>query len=199
MDLRLMLISAQNAIVKTWQEASCKEKTQYIIIAFLGLLVVVSGAILVLAFIGLGVDDYTKDIIIEVSSQILNACFTISAFVTQPMRFYILILVILNIRRDRVQAWFPTLPIDFDSDQAIVSVKTIHKLLWVMNFNCFFQYPITAVMWGYYYKNRPAWIIGVFLPLSFMCNIWAGIWLYKLNQKVKIQDEMLLDNEMAQA
>ncbi|OQR88120.1 hypothetical protein ACHHYP_07549 [Achlya hypogyna] len=202
MELRALLRQAGTAVADAWTQATCSEKAQYVVIAFLGLLVVVSGAVLVLALIGLGVSAHSKDIIVEVCSQILNGCFTLSALVTQPMRLYMLCRVATNTKPAAVQAWFPALPIAFRDkpgrDASAVPVKTILHVLLVLNFNCLFQYPITAVMWGYNYHVRPAWVIGVFLPLSFGCTIAAGVWQYRLGERVKTaRADAIVDNDLA--
>ncbi|KAG6614129.1 Integral membrane protein [Phytophthora cinnamomi] len=55
----------------------------------------------------------------------------------------------------------------------------------MLNWNCLFQYPITAVMWAYNSHTRPGFVIGVFLPLSFMCNFGGQYRIYKLNKDIK--------------
>ncbi|EGZ15432.1 hypothetical protein PHYSODRAFT_509026 [Phytophthora sojae] len=55
----------------------------------------------------------------------------------------------------------------------------------MLNWNCLFQYPITAVMWAYNSDTRPGFVIGVFLPLSFMCNFGGQYRIYKLNKDIK--------------
>ncbi|KAJ3361902.1 hypothetical protein HDU91_003689 [Kappamyces sp. JEL0680] len=53
-----------------------------------------------------------------------------------------------------------------------------YAILALLNCQCLFQYPITYAMWAYLGKadQRPAWIVGVFLPLSFLCGVISGVW-----------------------
>ncbi|KAG7378470.1 hypothetical protein PHYPSEUDO_010067 [Phytophthora pseudosyringae] len=55
----------------------------------------------------------------------------------------------------------------------------------MLNWNCLFQYPITAVMWVYNADTRPGFVIGVFLPLSFLCNFGGQYRIFKLNKDIK--------------
>jgi hypothetical protein len=51
-------------------------------------------------------------------------------------------------------------------------------ILALLNCQCIFQYPITYAMWAWigYADQRPAWIVGTFLPLSFLCGVVSGVW-----------------------
>ncbi|KAG2524195.1 hypothetical protein BBO99_00005185 [Phytophthora kernoviae] len=55
----------------------------------------------------------------------------------------------------------------------------------MLNWNCIFQYPITAVMWAYDANSRPGYVIGIFLPLSFLCNFGGQYRIFKLNKAIK--------------
>ncbi|KAG7401542.1 hypothetical protein PHYBOEH_000600 [Phytophthora boehmeriae] len=55
----------------------------------------------------------------------------------------------------------------------------------MLNWNCLFQYPITAVMWAYNADSRPGYVIGIFLPLSFLCNFGGQYRIFKLNKEIK--------------
>lgn len=55
----------------------------------------------------------------------------------------------------------------------------------MLNWNCLFQYPITAVMWAYNADSRPGYVIGIFLPLSFLCNFGGQYRIFKLNKSIK--------------
>ncbi|KAG1710554.1 hypothetical protein DVH05_013280 [Phytophthora capsici] len=55
----------------------------------------------------------------------------------------------------------------------------------MLNWNCLFQYPITAVMWVYNSDTRPGFVIGVFLPLSFLCSVGGQYRIFKLNKDIK--------------
>ena len=58
-------------------------------------------------------------------------------------------------------------------------------IVFMLNGQCVFQYPITAVHWIWFNKSqeRPGWVIGLFLPLSFLCMAASGIWIYFLTKK----------------
>ncbi|ETN00208.1 hypothetical protein PPTG_18209 [Phytophthora nicotianae INRA-310] len=55
----------------------------------------------------------------------------------------------------------------------------------MLNWNCLFQYPITAVMWAYNADTRPGFVIAAFLPLSFLCNFGGQYRIFKLNKDIK--------------
>ncbi|KAE9042976.1 hypothetical protein PR003_g3261 [Phytophthora rubi] len=64
----------------------------------------------------------------------------------------------------------------------------------MLNWNCLFQYPITAVMWAYDSDTRPGFVIGVFLPLSFICNFGGQYRIFKLNKDIKARRANALGN-----
>jgi hypothetical protein len=51
-------------------------------------------------------------------------------------------------------------------------------ILAMLNGQCFFQYPITVVQWMYIGRatERPAVVIAVCLPISFLCGAIGGVW-----------------------
>ncbi|RLN65006.1 hypothetical protein BBJ28_00010892 [Nothophytophthora sp. Chile5] len=55
----------------------------------------------------------------------------------------------------------------------------------MLNWNCLFQYPITAVMWAYSASSRPSFVIAAFLPLSFLCNFGGQYRIFRLNKRIK--------------
>ena len=65
----------------------------------------------------------------------------------------------------------------------------------LLNGQCIFQYPITAVHWIWFNKSseRPAWVVGLFLPLSFLCMAVSGIWIYYLTK----EDPVVENNDHA--
>ncbi|OWZ03427.1 hypothetical protein PHMEG_00024846 [Phytophthora megakarya] len=64
-------------------------------------------------------------------------------------------------------------------------VENLRNTFVMLNWNCLFQYPITAVMWAYNSDTRPGYVIGIFLPLSFLCNFGGQYRIFKLNKDIK--------------
>ena len=174
----------------------------------------------------------------EANSQILNGCFTLMAFITQPYRAYLAYWTwkwhtspSLDEKREwaaKIKKSMPdiilhpcnlntTVPLSSsspppptsrnttpptrnasDADIEVVVVasatvldpqkptnpldatppKTWLSILLLLNLNCIFQYPIAIAMWMYIGQAyaRPPWIIGLFLPLSFLCGFASGLW-----------------------
>lgn len=161
-------------------------------------------------------DKHTKNEWIEINSQILNGVFTWMAFTNHPFYFYqwrqvVSVLTNTNTMPQAVKYLRTVFPIifanDLDTSEAhgsqsnvlndplvvecipcdVPSVKALERILLILNFNCIFQYPITIVMWGFNATTRPGYIVGIFLPLSFLCNIVGQVRLYKLNQRIIAQ------------
>lgn len=79
------------------------------------------------------------------------------------------------------------------------------KWLWIvffLNGQCVFQYPITVVQWMYIGRvsERPSLVIAAFLPLSFLCGGIGGIWplLIGLSSKKKEEGIMEKDSEVGE-
>lgn len=184
-----------------------------IFIITLGLIVVVTGAILVMAMWGwLGLDKHQIDIWVEICSQILNGIFTFAAICTHPFRSQTLYRILkLGNKKDsnlfqKVQDSFPDIPIVQDTDidimasQPYVSYIPLYKIKHIMlllNLNCITQYPITAVMWIYHYSTRPIWVIIVFLPLSFLSGSIGNYYLFRLTRTSKKPESIVNDMEYA--
>lgn len=56
--------------------------------------------------------------------------------------------------------------------------------------NSVFQALLCAAMWGYNRFNRPAWMTGVLIPLSFLCMIVASILIWKGAEWTKRKTEV---------
>eukprot|EP01123_Difflugia_compressa_P015418 TRINITY_DN8635_c0_g1_i1.p1 TRINITY_DN8635_c0_g1~~TRINITY_DN8635_c0_g1_i1.p1 ORF type:complete len:196 (-),score=33.67 TRINITY_DN8635_c0_g1_i1:97-615(-) len=113
-------------------------------------------------------DEEYKFWFLEVNSQILNALFTLAAFYNHPTRVANAILLI-DCKFDLLKFSFPW------------SSPSREGQLWsviiFLNLNCIFQYGMAMGMWGWagVPQERPVWIVAVFLPLSFLCAIVAGV------------------------
>ncbi|RKO87911.1 hypothetical protein BDK51DRAFT_45165 [Blyttiomyces helicus] len=158
-------------------------------------------------------DDIKKQWI-EDSSQVLNACFTLNALLLAPGRTLTLHRTIQlarargwrtgpsegwtadAIKRARVleadnKPWLhlvPTRP----SGAVIPDYEITPWRKWVAitlynNANGWFQIPMAVAMyvWINDFNNRPPYIVGASLPLSFICGAIAGIWPSLIWKKVK--------------
>ncbi|KAJ3319353.1 hypothetical protein HDV06_006380 [Boothiomyces sp. JEL0866] len=187
---------------------------------FLLFIIVVSGAILfmlIVNWIRLPTDD-DKQTWFEVNSQILNACFTITAVMTQPARFMLFLWTCRwafsqgQKKREYARMIHEVMPDIFlkglntptETDEVVIQVTDSNdgitnqnvestptwKWYWILfclNGQCIFQYPITFVQWAWIGRasERPALVIAVFLPLSFLCGAIGGIWPMLITMKRK--------------
>jgi hypothetical protein len=188
-------------------------------------IIIVSGAILFMVMVGMIQiqDPNEKANWFEINAQILNACFTITAVMTQPIRFKLLTWTVKWYRAEmgeekvkyanQIGKEMPDIILDRGIKKGSVAVDstashdrpdstvemTAHRedlesptatfksytptwkwfmILALLNGQCIFQYPITVVQWMYIGRatERPAVVIAVFLPLSFLCGAIGGIW-----------------------
>lgn len=217
-----------NKILKQAYELIRNQQYTPIVVFNLVLLVivVVSGAILFMSLVGMIQFDSPNTLAqwVEVNSQILNACFTITALLTQPIRFWLAVWTIRwrnarnsgdTIERRRYKALIESeVPdIKLEDEREIESGETSvrvsasqiqdhpdevdspaglrlntkapqfktwkwYLIVAMLNGQCIFQYPITAIQWMYLGRAslRPPWVIPIFLPLSFLCGAIGGIW-----------------------
>jgi hypothetical protein len=210
--------------------------TMNIINAFIMLVVVVSGAILFMVMVGMISFELeqTKENWFEINAQILCACFTITALLTHPQRFLLLIwtfkwnskdgsqkrefarmieesvpgIVLYNREFSESTAFEIPLhgtpedsrdpspePIKVeDGERKLVKQTPAWKwyiILALLHGQCFFQYPITFAHWMWFMrpKERPVYLVAVFLPLSFACGTIGGIWPILMKQKSKLQTQ----------
>jgi hypothetical protein len=180
-------------------------------------IIVVSGAILFMVMVGMiqiEGNEKKKKIWIEVNSQILNGVFTWMALTNHPgfmKRIYHILRLVKTQKRledenedkkeksalylrhffpilftDKTpQHQFKTKTIGFEMKN-LIQLRNIYLLL---NCCCLFQYPITIVMWFCSASTRPGYIIGFFLPLSFVCNIGGQYKLFQLKKNHKQKKE----------
>jgi hypothetical protein len=154
----------------------------------------------------------TKLAWIEINSQILNACFSLQAIVSQPIRFMLLLWTwrLLNALKlndlDAIRAYasqihseMPDISLVSETSPEVEMTPTnsSHDLtectpMWkwktivvLMNCQCVFQYPISIVMWTWAANPqlRPGWVVPLFLPLSFLSGAISGVWPLLLTRK----------------
>lgn len=105
-----------------------------------------------------------------------------------------------------IQRDFPlvNLPIEggnkISPDLPETSLALFGWLLLLFNLNCFFQYPITVLMWAYAsnHASRPSMIVYACIPCSFLTGTIAGIILSmheKHQQKMRISSRNSLAKE----
>jgi hypothetical protein len=150
-----------------------EHKTSPLFWAFVvfAVVVVASGAAVFLSMTGLVKfdDPKSKDYVIEVNSQILNGLFTLTAIYTHPGRI-INTIFLVDHKYSELQHTYSW------------ASRNSRRFLWLtlllLNGNCIFQYPITALMWAWIGRpeQRPFWAITyLFLPLSLGCAIAGGV------------------------
>ncbi|KAJ3186421.1 hypothetical protein HK101_009656 [Irineochytrium annulatum] len=159
-------------------------------------------------------DQDTRGVWVEINSQILNACFTLSALCVAPSRMLNLWRLCVYMSRtkvgregtgeprnveiaDRIERTYAPLLLRPDDrkladDPATYAAALLDvrrrwlPLILLLNGQCLFQWPITVAMWGWatHYQDRPGYIVGAFLPLSFLSGTIGGSWLGYLQGKV---------------
>ena len=181
-----------------------------IVAIIIALIIVISGAILFMILVGM-VSTSNDKLWLEVTSQILNATFTLLALYNHPYRLLTLLRIIKISRRpylkylnvaERIKKEFSFLGLDLvpvrttDESNRTASWKPAEKsglnqLIWIfslLNLNCFAQYPITIVMWGWTgsrIDSRPDLVIPIFLPISFLSGVIGSIWLSRRQATMK--------------
>ncbi|OQR88969.1 hypothetical protein THRCLA_22770 [Thraustotheca clavata] len=134
----------------------------------------------------------SKAMWIEMCIQILNAILTCAALIVHPGRFLTLMrLVCYSSNSDvaaenAIQTSFPSLPVEFldqENPQGInVPIRKLLLFMFVLNLQCFLQYPVTITVWFYSYTHRPYYIIAIALALSCLCTILAVVWEHQMHQ-----------------
>lgn len=139
--------------------------------------VAVSGAILFMVMVGMLNKvlprKSDRDLWFEISNQILNALFTLMALYNHPTRFLHLFYLIRYQPSDIL-----TLREKYCKDGLRKPHEWAHILVVVLllHLNCFAQYALCGLNWGYRRANRPALGVGITLFLSFGAAAAAGIY-----------------------
>ncbi|KAI8609078.1 hypothetical protein BC830DRAFT_1085734 [Chytriomyces sp. MP71] len=180
----------------------------------LGIVIVVSGAILFMVMVNMiHVND--KAMWFEVNSQILNACFTLTAFVSHPPRIAALadswVLYKLQSTGQQQQQQSKVYQLSVRVEKRFKGVDLAgmngypfprRKWWWIMgllHLNCLSQYPITIVMWFWNNSNRPSLVVPICLPVSFLSGAVGSMWLFLIMRRlhkeaVNAAEELVLVN-----
>ncbi|KAL4189832.1 hypothetical protein AMTRI_Chr08g209010 [Amborella trichopoda] len=139
--------------------------------------VAISGAILFLVMTGMLNRDLPKksqrDAWFEVNNQILNALFTLMCLYQHPKRFYHLALLcrwrpddILKLRKI------------YCKNGTYKPHEWTHMMIVVMllHVNCFAQYALCGLNWGYKRSQRPPIGVGLCLAVAIAAPAFAGIY-----------------------
>ncbi|XP_004491040.1 uncharacterized protein [Cicer arietinum] len=142
------------------------------------LCVAVSGAILFLVMTGMlnGVlKKSQRNAWFEVNNQILNALFTLMCLYNHPKRFYHLVLLCRWSPKDIIR-----LRNEYCKNGTYKPHEWMHMMVVVILFhlNCFAQYALCGLNWGYKRSQRPA--IGVGICISFAIGAPAIAGLYTI-------------------
>ncbi|KAL2636000.1 hypothetical protein R1flu_007479 [Riccia fluitans] len=142
-----------------------------------GLAVGVSGALLFMVMVGM-LDHAvrqksTRDTLFEVNNQILNALFTLMCVYLHPQRCFHLHMLI---------RWTPTDIIRLREVYCKNGTRKPHEwahmlvVVSLLQLNCWAQYALCGLNWGYRRANRPALGVGICLALSLGGAAGAGIY-----------------------
>ncbi|OQR80665.1 hypothetical protein ACHHYP_17349 [Achlya hypogyna] len=136
-----------------------------------------------------------RDTWLEVAIQVLNATLTLAALLVHPGRFVTLLRLLCYASSNdvaaeaKIQAAFPSVPVEFmdqEHPQGInVPLRKLALLMVVLNLQCLLQYPITAVVWFYPFRDRPYCWIGLALSLSGLCTLGAAYWEHRMHRRTR--------------
>ena len=139
--------------------------------------VAVSGAILFMVMVGMlnGVLPKKSDrnTWFEISNQIINALFTLMVLYVHPMRILHLVWLI---------RWQPMDIIKLRQTYCKGGVRKPNEwahmvvVVFLLHLNCFAQYALCGLNWGYRRANRPAIGVGITLATSFGAAAAAGLY-----------------------
>nr|GMD59133.1 Protein PLANT CADMIUM RESISTANCE like [Ipomoea batatas] len=139
--------------------------------------VAVSGAILFLVMTGMLNHALPKkserDAWFEVNNQILNALFTLMCLYQHPKRLYHLVLLI---------RWKPEdisrLRKEYCKNGTYKPNEWAHMMVVVslLNLNCFAQYALCGLNWGYKRSDRPAIGVGLCISVAIGAPAFAGVY-----------------------
>ncbi|KNC95937.1 uncharacterized protein SPPG_08690 [Spizellomyces punctatus DAOM BR117] len=166
--------------------------------ASLLLVIIVSGAILFMCLVGMITfsDKHVKDQWIEITSQILNSCFTLNALLLFPERTVDLWLLCRGVYgrhgpsarklEDRHTPWCRVVVADSNAPPPLPRT-TLVSIILLQNLNGWFQVPMAVSMWVWAndYTHRPAWLVASSLVASFLCGFAGGIWPAVISYKMK--------------
>jgi len=139
--------------------------------------VAVSGAILFMVLVGM-LDKVIpkksdRDTWFEVSNQILNSLFTLMVLYVHPMRILHMVWLMRWRPKDIIQ-----LRQVYSKGGLCKPNEWTHMLVVVLllHLNCFAQYALCGLNWGYKRANRPAIGVAITLSTSFGAAAAAGIY-----------------------
>uniref|UniRef100_A0A0D6QR86 Uncharacterized protein n=1 Tax=Araucaria cunninghamii TaxID=56994 RepID=A0A0D6QR86_ARACU len=143
-----------------------------------GIAVAVSGAILFLVLVGFlnkALPNKTqRDAWFEVSNQILNALFAMMCLYHHPLRFYHLSLLCRWNQEDIIK-----LRKIYCKNGTYKPHEWAHIMIVVLllHLNCFAQYALCGLNWGYKRSERPAIGVGLCLAVAIGAPAVAGLYL----------------------
>ncbi|KAL3696861.1 hypothetical protein R1sor_010937 [Riccia sorocarpa] len=142
-----------------------------------GLAVGVSGALLFMVMVGMLdnalPDKHKRDTLFEVNNQILNALFTLMCVYVHPARCFHLHMLI---------RWTPTDILKLREIYCKNGTRKPHEwahmlvVVLLLQLNCWAQYALCGLNWGYRRADRPALGVGLCLCLSLGGAAGAGIY-----------------------
>lgn len=142
-----------------------------------GVAVTVSGGILFMVMVGMLNAVLPKksdrDVWFEVSNQIINALFTLLVLYLHPTRILHLIWLI---------RWRPEDILKLRSVYCKKGMRKPHEwshmlvVVLLLHLNCFSQYALCGLNWGYKRANRPAIGVGICLVFAIGAGCAAGIY-----------------------
>jgi hypothetical protein len=165
-------------------DSSCFKYTKIVLIVIYALNIVAWGGMLFLILVG-GTDmtmpdNQTRQVWLEIDSQILNALFCVTGIGLIPWRV-----------RDIIQ---------FYSEKNIHKVLARHSytnslvwiqiVIWTFIANSLFQIGMALSMWTLNMYTRPPWLVGMFVGLGCVSGAFAGLAQLLLRRKLKKKTKM---------
>jgi hypothetical protein len=180
--------------IKVW----LRVQPLYIIVSSmtLGIAVIVAGAIIFFVLIG-ATPYYSTDVndqLVEISSQILNAIFTLLCALIAPSRvlsFYHYLYLKFGFNQEKTNftqcllTSFPWAAESLDNSEIDQSkLSSLGMLIFFQNMHCSCQWVVAYFMWRYGQKTRPL-ISMLFVALAILLGCGTGILECRLKEKFK--------------
>ena len=160
-------------------DSLCFRFTIFVIIVAFILNVIGWAALLILLLAGAAdrtmPDEHTRDVWIEVASQVLNAMFFIPIVGLLPWRLRDLFQLHSKKYRPRLLQRF----------YYSVSIIWVGIFVWAYILNAIFQIAIAVCLWSINMDDRPTWVMGILVGFAILTGVTGGLIEFILTRRSK--------------
>lgn len=157
----------------------CFQFTVFVVFVAFILNVIGWGAMLILLLAGAAnrtmPDEHTREVWIEIASQVLNAMFFIPIVALLPWRIRDLVFLHWKKYRSRLLERF----------NYSASIIWIGIFVWAFIFNAMFQIAISICLWSINMHNRPTWVMGMLVGFAIFTGVTGGLIEFILQRRAK--------------